>query len=290
MGPASFRCPSVVRGALSGSHMVINGAARPGIMPLRFEQRGPIALLTLDRPEVHNAIDPETHRSLVAAWERVRDDEGIRAAVLTGAGEKAFSVGVDLRAIEELYAEVPPDRRREVWNRRPGIGGLTRNFDVGKPVIAAIRGYCLGGGLELALACDLRICTPDATFGLPELKWAIIPGQGGTQRLPRSVPPNIALEMILTGEPISAARAFEVGLVNRVVASDRLLDEAIALAEKIAARSPRAVRAAREAVLRGLDLALGEGLRVEQDLADPLRGSEENRAAVREFGRKKASR
>ena len=256
-------------------------------MPLRFEQRGAIAVLTIDRPEVHNAIDPEIHRDLVKAWERVRDDDGIRVAIVTGAGDRAFSAGVDLHRMEELYAEVPRDRRREVWNRQPGVGGLTRNLDVGKPVIAAIRGYCLGGGLELALACDIRICTPDATFALPELKWAILPGQGGTQRLPRAVPPNIALEMILTGEPISAARAHEVGLVNRVVPSERLIEEAIALAEKIASRSPRAVRAAREAVLRGLDLSLGDGLRVEQDLADPLRGSEENQAAVREFERRR---
>ena len=256
-------------------------------MPLRFEQRGAIAVLTIDRPEVHNAIDPEIHRDLVKAWERVRDDDGIRVAIVTGAGDRAFSAGVDLHRMEALYAEVPRDRRREVWNRQPGVGGLTRNLDVGKPVIAAIRGYCLGGGLELALACDIRICTPDATFALPELKWAILPGQGGTQRLPRAVPPNIALEMILTGEPISAARAQELGLVNRVVPSERLIEEAIALAEKIASRSPRAVRAAREAVLRGLDLSLGDGLRVEQDLADPLRGSEENQAAVREFERRR---
>lgn len=255
-------------------------------MSLRVEQRGPVAVLTIDRPEVHNAIDPETHRELLAAWELVRDTESTRAAVLTGAGERAFSAGIDLGRMEELYAEVPPDRRRAVWNRRPGIGGLTRNFDVGKPVIAAIRGYCLGGGLELALACDLRIATPDAVFGLPELQWAIIPGQGGTQRLARAMPPSIALEMILTGEPITAARAFEVGLVNRVVPPERLLDAAVALAEKIAARSPRAVWAAREAVRRGLDLSLDEGLRVEQDLADPLRGSEENRAAVRAFAKK----
>ncbi len=259
-------------------------------MPLRFEQRGAVAVLTMDRLEVHNAIDPEVHRDLVNAWERVRDDDGIRVAVLTGAGERAFSAGVDLRRMEELYAAVPPNRRREVWNRRPGIGGLTRNFDVGKPVIAAIRGYCFGGGLELALACDLRIATPDATFALPELAWAIIPGQGGTQRLPRAIPPNLALEMILTGEPMPAARAFEIGLVNRIVPADRLLEEAIALAEKIASRSPAAVRAAREAVLRGLELPLGEGLRMEQDLADPLRGSEENRAAVQEFARKRSKR
>lgn len=252
-------------------------------MSLRFEVRGPVALLTLDRPEVLNAIDPDTHQALVSTWERVRDDESIRAAVLTGAGDRAFSAGVDLRKMEALYAEVPAHRRREVWSHRPGIGGLTRNFDVGKPVVAAIRGYCLGGGLELALACDLRLCTPDAVFGLPELRWAIIPGQGGTQRLPRVVPPNIALEMILTGEPLPAPRAYELGLINRIVPPVKLLEEALTLAERIAARSPKAVRAAREAVLRGLDLSLAEGLRIEQDLADPLRGSEENQAAVREF-------
>jgi enoyl-CoA hydratase/carnithine racemase len=252
-------------------------------MALRTDARGPVLWVTIDRPEVHNAIDPETHAELVDAWTRLRDDESLGVGVLTGAGDRAFCAGVDLKRMGDFYRGVPPERRREVWDREPGIGGLTRNFDPGKPVIAAINGFCLGGGLELALACDLRFASENATFGLPEVRWAIIPGQGGTQRLPRLVPPNVALEMILTGTPIDASRALRVGLINAVLPQDRLAAEALRVAELIASHPARAVRHAREAVLRGLELPLSEGLRLEQSLAEPLRDSEENRAARAAF-------
>jgi E-phenylitaconyl-CoA hydratase len=173
-------------------------------MPVHFESEGRVAWVTLDRPEALNAIDPESHAALVAAWKRFRDEEGLRVAVLTGAGSKAFCSGVDLKRMGEFYRSVPVEQRLEVWRREPGIGGITRNLDLEKPVLAAVNGVCLGGGLELALACDIRIASDNATFGLPEVKWAIIPGQGGTQRLPRAVPPSLALEMILTAEPIDA--------------------------------------------------------------------------------------
>ncbi len=162
-------------------------------MPVHFAIDGHVAWITLDRPEALNAIDPESHAALVAAWERVRDEEDLRVAVLTGAGVKAFCSGVDLKRIGEFYERIPAAQRAEVWNREPGIGGITRNLEVGKPVIAAVNGLCLGGGLELALACDIRLASANATFGLPEVRWAIIPGQGGTQRLPRAVSPNISL-------------------------------------------------------------------------------------------------
>lgn len=255
-------------------------------MPIRFETAEGVAEITIDRPEALNAIDPETHRGLVEAWQRFRDDPTLRVAVLAGAGDRAFSAGVDVKRMGELYGAAPGHERRDRWNREPGIGGITRNLDVGKPVLAAIHGYCYGGGLELALACDLRIASPDATFALPEVRWAIIPGQGGTQRLPRAIPPNVALEMILTGEPITAARAYELGLVNRVVPKTELRETALALARRIAGFSAPAVRRAREAVWRGLGTSLSEGLRLEQDLADPLRDSPENRAARAQFGRR----
>ncbi len=254
-------------------------------MPVRFEVEGHVARITLDRPEALNAIDPEMHRDLLGAWKQFRDDGALRVAVLSGAGDRAFCAGVDVKRMGELYAKESPQQRREVWNREPGIGGITRNLDPEKPVIAAIHGYCLGGGLELALACDIRLASEDASLGLPELNWAIIPGQGGTQRLPRVVPANVALEMILTGKPISATRALAVGLVNRVVPRAQLLPTALEIAAMIAQFSPRAVRHAREAVLRGLDLPLAEGLKLEQDLADPLRDSPENREARKRFGR-----
>ncbi len=244
-------------------------------MTVRFDRDGPIAILTLDRPSALNAIDPETHAQLLEAWGRFRDDEGLRVAILRGAGDRAFSAGIDLKRLPEFYAELYPGERRERWQRSPGLAGLTRNFEVGKPVIASIQGYCLGLGLELALACDLRIASEEATFGLPEVRWGIIPGQGGTQRLPRTIPLGAALEMILTAGPIDAPRALALGLVNRVVRRARLDTEARALASRIAEHPPRAVRQAREAVRRGLELPLVDGLRLEQDLADALRGAAE---------------
>ncbi len=254
-------------------------------MSLLVEVRDSVLHVTLNRPEVHNAIDPETHEELLAAWRRLRDEEELRVGLLTGAGDRAFCAGVDLKRMGDFYRGVPPERRREVWDREPGIGGITRNFDPGKPIVAAINGFCLGGGLELALACDIRYASENATFGLPEVRWAIMPGQGGTQRLPRTVPPNVALEMILTGRPIAAARALQVGLVNGVFPLARVREEAGEVASAIAALPPRSVRHAREAVLRGLGLPLSEGLRLEQSLADPLRDSAENRAARAGFGK-----
>jgi len=252
-------------------------------MGIAVEDRGPVRWITLQRPEVHNAIDPEMHEALLDAWRGFRDSDALRVAVLTGAGDRAFCAGVDLKRMGDFYGGIPPERRREVWDREPGIGGITRNFDPGKPVIAAINGYCLGGGLELALACDLRLASENATFGLPEVRWAIIPGQGGTQRLPRTIPPNLALEMILTGRPIDAARALRIGLVNSVHPPGALRAAAQELADVIASHPARAVRHAREAVLRGLELSLTEGIRLEQALAEPLRDSEENRAARAAF-------
>lgn len=259
-------------------------------MPVRLDVKGHVAVITLDRPEAMNAIDPELNEQLIDAWKRVHDEDAIRVAILTGAGEKAFCAGADLKRMGEWYSAVPAERRREVWDRLPGLGGITRNLDPGKPVLAAINGHCLGAGLELALACDIRLAAEHATFALPEVKWGIIPGQGGTQRLPRIVPPNVALEMILTADPIDARRALEVGLVNKVVPLPQLMPTAIAMAEVIATRAPRAVRNAREAVLRGLELPLHEALKLEQALADPLRDSEDNREARKAFAEKREPR
>jgi enoyl-CoA hydratase/carnithine racemase len=251
---------------------------------------GGVQWVTLNRPEVLNAIDPETHAELLDAWTRFRDDPELRVAVLTGAGTKAFCSGVDLNRMGDFYQSIPSEERAERWNREPGIGGITRNLSVGKPILAAINGICLGAGLELALACDLRIAAENAAFGLPEVKWAIIPGQGGTQRLPRAVPPALALEMILTGMPIDASRALTAGLVSQVHPVDRLRAAARSLAETIASRPPRAVEAALEAVHRGLGGSISEGLRLEQELADPLRDSPENREARAGFRGKRTSR
>jgi len=254
---------------------------------VQYERRGRVALITIDRPEAHNALDPETSDALTERWLAFRDDPEAWAAVLTGAGDEAFCAGADLRRMADFF-ELSPIARREQRERARGLGGITRHLPLWKPTIAAINGHCYGGGLELALACDLRVAAEGARLGLLECKWGIIPGQGGTQRLPRAVPLAVALEMILSAKRIDAARAYEVGLVNRVASQTELLPVAFELAERICANAPLAVRAAKEAVHRGLDLPLEEGLRLEQFLADPLRDTEDAREGLRAFRQRRA--
>lgn len=252
-----------------------------------YEKRAPVAVVTLNRPEAMNAIDLEMWQELIRVWTDFRDDPELRAAVLTGAGGKAFCAGADAKTRGDYYAGMTPFQRRERAEREPGLGGLTRNLSLWKPVIAAVNGHCLAGGLELALACDIRIASENATFGLPEVRFGIIPGAGGTQRLPRLISPGRALEIILTGEPVTAEEALRAGLVERVVKPGDLLPAATALAEKICANGPLAVRAAKEAVYRGLDLPLEEGLRLEQFLAEPLRTSEDAKEGLKAFAEKR---
>lgn len=252
-------------------------------MSIRFECDGAVAILTIERPEVHNALDFETSDALVAAWLRFRDDDELRVAILTGAGERSFCAGADLRGVGEFYSKLTSAERLRRSEQLPGLGGITRNLAIDKPTVAAVNGHCLAGGLELALACDLRIASENATFGLPEVTRGIVPGAGGTQRLPRLVGPERALDLILTGRRIDAREAERIGLVSRVVARAELLGEALGLAQAIAANGPLAVRAARAAVWRGLDLPLAEGLRLEQLLAEPVRQSEDAQEGPRAF-------
>lgn len=257
-------------------------------MAVRSDLRDGIFTVTLDRPEARNALDGEMRAALLSVWNEFRDTENAKVAILTGAGDQSFCAGADLKEIGELYRSMTPIERRETGEREPGLGALTRNFDPRKPIIAAINGPCLAGGLELALACDIRIAAEHAVFGLPEVKRGILPGAGGTQRLPRSLPLGVALEMILTGAPIDADAALRWGLVSHVVARDALLDEAVRIAQLIAANGPLAVRAARDAVYQGRMLGLAEALRLEQFHAEPLRSSEDAREGVRAFIEKRS--
>ncbi|ODM75838.1 enoyl-CoA hydratase [Bradyrhizobium elkanii] len=167
------------------------------------------------------------------------------------------------------------------------FGGMTLAGEITKPVIAAIQGHCIAGGLELAMACDIRVCTPDSRFGLAEVRWGVLPGGGGTQRLPRLVPMGCALEMILTGEPIDAQRAERIGLVNRVVAADALLDSAFAVAERIVGNGPLAVKAAKRAVQHGLDGSLEEGLVLEGALQKQLLQTADAEEGLRAFAERR---
>lgn len=225
-----------------------------------YEKREGIGWVTLNRPEVLNARNSQTRRELVAVCREIREDPEVKVMVLTGQG-RAFSVGRDLREPFEQAGLAQARRSRSQDRDAEAVASLD------KPVIAAINGYCLGGGCELSLACDLRIASDDAQIGLPEAKRGLMPGSGGTQRLPRLVGRSKALEMIFTGEPVSAQEAERVGLVNKVVPKDKLLEEAEALAKRIAANGPAALRFVKEAVNQGLQLSLEEGLRLETDLA-----------------------
>jgi enoyl-CoA hydratase len=225
-----------------------------------LETRESVAFITLNRPKVLNALNAATLQELQNAIDLIREDASIRAVILTGAGEKAFAAGAD---IQEL-AQVSAVEGRELALRGQAVFRALETC--GKPVIACINGFALGGGCELALACHLRIASENAKFGQPEVKLGLIPGYGGTQRLPRLVGKGFALHMILTGEMISAGDALRMGLVNEVVAADQLLARGEAVARTIASMAPLAIRYCMEAVDGGYDLPLGQGLTLEADL------------------------
>lgn len=256
-------------------------------MPVTFETKDRIAILTINRPLAMNALDWETLGALNTAWTDFRDNPDLWVAIITGAGVKAFCAGADIKALSKYFSSIPAIERKIRADTEPGLGGITRNLEIWKPIIAAINGYCLAGGLEIALACDIRIASEAATFGFSEVGRGIIPAAGGTQRLPRLIPLGKSLEMILTGESIDAREAYRVGLVNKVVPSDQLLPEAMKMAERICRNAPLAVKAAKEAVYRGLDLTLSEGLRLEDLLAEPVRQSEDAKEGPRAFFEKR---
>jgi enoyl-CoA hydratase/carnithine racemase len=228
-----------------------------------------IALITLNRPERMNALDGEHYKALSEAWVRVRDDDDIRVAIVTGAGEKSFSAGADLKSFANRPAPLS-----EMWfTQRDQL--LNRGLEVWKPVIGAVNGHCLGGGLTLLLATDIRIAVPHATFGLSEVKRGFIAGNGGTQRILKQLPYPIAMEVLLTGDAFSAEIAARWGLINGVVESGKLMDTAFGYAKRIAANAPLAVQAAKELALRGEDMDRATGLRVEQMWNRMLRFSED---------------
>jgi E-phenylitaconyl-CoA hydratase len=235
-----------------------------------------IALITINRPEARNALDAEHYAALSRAWVQVRDDPAVRCAIVTGAGDRAFCSGADLKSFIGRKAPL-----QELWQTQLNQL-LNRGLEVWKPVIAAVNGHCVGGGTTLLLASDLRVSVPEAEFGLSEVKRGTIPANGGTQRIVQQLPHCIAMEMLLLGERISAETAARWGLINRVVAREDLLHAAHDYARRIAANAPLAVQAAKELALRSRDLPLADGLRMEQFVSRILQGSEdvqEGRAA-----------
>jgi enoyl-CoA hydratase/carnithine racemase len=238
-----------------------------------------VGLITLNRPDSMNAINLEMRRIIAETVRAAEADEANRAIVIRGAGDKAFCAGADVKefkAAESLNAA-------RLLREPPGWNDLIAACR--KPTIAAIQGFCLGGGLELALACDIRIASPDAIFGLPEVGLAIIPAAGGTQRLPRVVGFGHAMRLILTRDRIDALEAYRIGLISEIVPKDELITRAVELAKRIAEGGPLAIAYAKEAIRRGIEMPIADGLRLEADLAVLLHNTTdrlEGAAAFRE--------
>ncbi len=244
------------------------------------EKRGATTLLTINRPDKRNALNGQVRCALLGALDAAARETSVRVIVITGAGDKAFVAGAD---IAEFEGRTPVDQFRVM--KQPSIYDALERLS--KPVVAAINGFCLGGGMELALACDIRIASATAKFGQPEVNLGMIPGGGGTQRLPRVVGLGAAMRLILTGDLIDATEAHRLGLVEEVTAPGDLMARANAIADTIAARSPVAVAAAKEATRAALSLPLGEGLKLETALFQLCFASEDKAEGVRAFMEKR---
>ena len=250
---------------------------------LRFEVRNHVAYVTVSRPKALNALNSATIGELHRAFTTVRDTDDIRAAILTGEGEKAFIAGAD---INELATQGPVQGKAYA-ERGQRVLDLIENC--GKPVIACVNGFALGGGCEVAMACTLRLASDNARLGQPEVKLGIIPGYGGTQRLPRLVGRGVALQILLSGEMISAQEAHRIGLVNEVVAAAELIPRAEAILAKILANGPIACRYVIEAVNHGLDMTLADGLAFEASLFGVCCATEDKNEGTKAFLEKRAA-
>jgi enoyl-CoA hydratase/carnithine racemase len=249
---------------------------------LLYEKKGPIAYVTLNRPKVLNALNKATIAELKAAFEDARDDSTIRGVIFTGSGDKAFAAGADIGEMAS-YTAVEAE---QTTRRGQGVTELIENL--GKPVVAAVNGFALGGGCELAMSCTIRLAAETAKFGQPEVKIGIMPGYGGTQRLPRLVGKGRALQLILSGEIINAQEAYRIGLVNEIVPNAGLIARAEAILQQINSNGPIGVKYSIEAVNKGLETSLSEGLLLEASLFAICTGTEDKKEGTSAFLEKRA--
>jgi enoyl-CoA hydratase/carnithine racemase len=242
-----------------------------------YAKKGPIAYVTLNRPKVLNALSQKTWQDLRAAFEDARGDTTVRGVILTGAGDKAFIAGADISELAHATA-VQAEQESSY-----GQGVLNLIENLGKPVVAAINGFALGGGCETAMACTIRVAVENAKFGQPEVKLGVLPGGGGTQRLPRLVGKGRALQLILTGEMVSAEEAYRIGLVNEVVPAADLITRAEAILNQIFANAPVAVKYSLEAVNKGMETSQAEGMALEASLFGLCAGTDDKKEGTQAF-------
>lgn len=240
-----------------------------------------VATVTINRPERLNAMDGPTYQALSDAWIRIRDDAGIRAAVITGAGDRSFTAGADLKS----FVGSPGDLSEFWMTQKDQL--LNKGLEVNKPVVAAINGYCMGGGVTLLLATDLRIAASHATFALSEVKRGLLPANGGTQRILEQLPHPIAMEMLLLGEPIDAETALRWGLINKVVPMDELMTAATDYAHRLAALPPLAVQACKELAIRARDMDRTSGLRLEETMLRMLKFTDDGAEGIAAFAERR---
>ncbi len=246
-----------------------------------YAKKGAIAYVTLNRPKVLNALNQRTWEDLKAAFEDARDDAAVRGVILTGAGDKAFIAGADINELAQITA-VEAEKSSTF-----GQGVLNLIENLGKPVIAAVNGFALGGGCETAMACTIRIAAENAKFGQPEVKLGVIPGGGGTQRLPRLVGKGRAFQLILSGEIITAQEAYRIGLVNEVVPAADLITRAEGILNQIFVNAPVAVKYSLEAVNKGMEASLAEGLALEASLFGLCAGTDDKKEGTQAFREKR---
>ena len=246
-------------------------------MALLYEKEDKEVTITLNRPESLNSYDWEQTQEFSEAIVKFRDDPDAWAAIITGAGDKAFSAGADLKKLVPAAQETG----------QPEYVHIMTGLRIYKPFIAAVNGLALGGGLETVLACDIRIAAENARFGVPEVRWSVIPGWGGTQRLPRMIPWAKAAELLFTGTAIDAQEAYRIGLVNLVVPLSELMPTAKEWARRICQNGPLALRAAKESMMEGINMTLDEGLKLEKSLVDKLLMTEDAKEGVKAFNEKR---
>jgi enoyl-CoA hydratase/carnithine racemase len=251
-------------------------------MKLIYEVKDKIAYITINRPEAMNAMDPEVYSLLSEAWIDVRDNPDIWVAIITGAGEKAFTAGMDLKA---AASSAPPEKANFFMTQKGMI--LNRGLEVWKPIIAAVNGYCLAGGMTLLFATDIRIAAEHAVFELSEVKRAILPGNGGTQRALKQLPYAVAMEMLLTGKRLTAQEALGYGLINKIVPMPDLSSTAEEYAQRLCEHGPLALRAIKELAVRSQSLSLDDGIRLETSFQSFLSTTEDAKEGPRAFAEKR---